>query len=111
MLGDNMKCEYCKVETKQMNLIRGKWTCIPCGTYNNKDLMKALKTSEPVSNINPTHYTDFAIPPNEYITANKLEWEVGNVIKYVTRYEKKNGLEDLVKAQKYIALLIERKYS
>jgi len=61
-------------------------------------------------NISPSHYTDFAIAPNVYITANDLEWEVGNVIKYVSRYEKKNGLEDLKKAIKYIELLIERKY-
>ena len=106
-----MKCEYCTLETRQVNLIGNKWTCASCGGHNYKGSIKPFKTSEPVSSINPTHYTDFAIPPNEYITANKLEWEVGNVIKYVTRYEKKNGLEDLVKAQKYIALLIERKYS
>ena len=63
-----------------------------------------------MNNINPTHYTDFKIPPNVYITENNLEWEVGNVIKYVTRYDKKNGKEDLLKAIKYIELLIERKY-
>jgi len=62
-------------------------------------------------NINPNHYTDMAIAPNEYITANGLEWEVGNVIKYVSRYEQENGKEDLLKAVKYIELLIERKYA
>jgi len=60
--------------------------------------------------INPTHYTDFSIPPNVYITENNLGWEVGNCIKYVTRYKKKNGKEDLQKAIKYIELLIEREY-
>ena len=63
-----------------------------------------------VDNINPTHYTSFIIAPNEYITANKLEWEVGNVIKYISRYKLKNGLEDLRKAQKYLELLIDREY-
>lgn len=61
-------------------------------------------------NISPNHYTKWAIAPNEYITANNLEWEVGNVIKYVTRYQDKNGKEDLLKAIKYIELLMERKY-
>jgi hypothetical protein len=51
-----------------------------------------------------------SIPPNVYITANDLCWEVGNVVKYISRYEGKNGLEDLLKAKKYIDLLIERKY-
>ena len=60
--------------------------------------------------INPSHYTSFAIAPNEYITANELEWEVGNTIKYVSRYHLKNGEEDLLKAIKYIELLIARKY-
>lgn len=60
--------------------------------------------------ISPNHYTKWKIAPNEYITANNLEWEVGNCIKYVTRYKDKNGKEDLLKAIKYIELLIERKY-
>ena len=31
----------------------------------------------------------------------------GNVIKYVTRYKDKNGIEDLEKAKEYIDRLIE----
>ena len=61
-------------------------------------------------NINPNHYTDMKIAPNVYITENNLGWEVANVVKYVSRYENKNGKEDLLKAKKYIDLLIERKY-
>lgn len=33
---------------------------------------------------------------------------VGNIIKYVLRYEKKNGIEDLEKAKNYIDKLIEK---
>jgi hypothetical protein len=62
------------------------------------------------NNIEPSHYTSMSIPPNVYITENNLCWEVANVIKYVSRFENKNGLEDLLKAKKYIDLLIERKY-
>lgn len=49
-----MKCEHCKREAEQLNLITDKWTCIACGTYNNKDLIdvtgknRPFKTSEPV---------------------------------------------------------------
>lgn len=32
----------------------------------------------------------------------------GNIIKYITRYEKKNKVEDLKKAIKYIEFIIER---
>ena len=53
------------------------------------------------------HYSKLAIQPVEYITANKLTYLQGNVIKYVTRYKDKNGLQDLEKAKHYIDMLIE----
>ena len=31
----------------------------------------------------------------------------GNIIKYITRYSNKNGIEDLEKAKHYIEILIE----
>ena len=55
------------------------------------------------------HYSKLAIQPAEYITKNKLTYLQGNVIKYVTRYKDKNGIEDLQKAKHYIDLLIELK--
>ena len=78
-----------------------------CSTDADSDLPAIVKCD----NISPSHYTKFKIPPNVYITENKLEWEVANVVKYVTRYKDKNGREDLLKAIKYIELLIERKYN
>jgi hypothetical protein len=62
------------------------------------------------NNIEPAHYTNMCITPIEYITSNNLEFEVGNIIKYISRFENKNGLEDLLKAKKYLDMLIERKY-
>lgn len=32
---------------------------------------------------------------------------IGNVLKYTIRYDRKNGIEDLQKAQTYIARLVE----
>ena len=61
-----------------------------------------------MDSINPDHYLKFAITPYEYIVRNNLNWEQGNVVKYVTRYKDKNGVEDLKKAVKYLELLIER---
>lgn len=34
-------------------------------------------------------------------------WFVGNITKYVERYKLKNGMQDLLKAQHYLAKLIE----
>ena len=55
----------------------------------------------------PAHYARYAIEPITFITANQLPFLVGNVIKYVMRYDAKNGLEDLRKARRYIDILIE----
>jgi hypothetical protein len=53
------------------------------------------------------HYSKLAIQPVEYITKNKLSYLAGNVVKYVTRYKDKNGLQDLQKAKHYVEMLIE----
>ena len=54
-----------------------------------------------------SHYKDLPIQPVEYIHANALGYFEGNVVKYVSRWRKKNGLADLEKAKHYIELLIE----
>ena len=41
---------------------------------------------------------------------NNLSFAVGNIIKYVCRYDKKNGLEDIQKARQYLDFL-EEKYN
>ena len=59
---------------------------------------------------NPDHYdkVGFAIQPIEYITKNELDFLEGNVIKYVSRYQHKGGINDLLKARTYIEFLITR---
>lgn len=54
----------------------------------------------------PDHY-DHEIQPVEYILRNRLGFCEGNVIKYITRWQLKNGREDLMKARHYIDILIE----
>lgn len=58
--------------------------------------------------INPAHYTELRIQPVDYIETNKLDFFEGNIVKYVSRYKRKNGLEDLKKAKYYIDKIIER---
>lgn len=53
------------------------------------------------------HYKKLAIQPVEYIHANGIGYFEGNVIKYVSRWREKNGVQDLEKAKHYIELLIE----
>ena len=54
-----------------------------------------------------TYYSDKAIQPIEYTEANNLTFHEGSVIKYITRWRQKGGVEDLRKARWYVDRLIE----
>jgi hypothetical protein len=53
------------------------------------------------------HYKRMAIQPVEYIHKNGIPYIEGCVIKYISRWRNKNGIEDLKKAKHFIDLLIE----
>lgn len=53
------------------------------------------------------HYKLKVIQPWDYISANGLGYLEGCVVKYVSRFREKGGLEDLQKARHYLAKLIE----
>jgi len=59
---------------------------------------------------NPRYYghDEAVIECIEYIESHAFDFLEGNVIKYVTRYEEKNGVEDLKKASWYLDRLIKR---
>ncbi|AHJ02910.1 hypothetical protein AX10_00055 [Listeria monocytogenes WSLC1001] len=57
----------------------------------------------------PSHYTSGGIEPIEFIQSHNMNFEKGNVIKYVTRAGKKEGqteVKDLKKARQYLDFLI-----
>ena len=61
---------------------------------------------------NQEHYTAQTVQPIEYmeITMTPEQFEgylLGNVIKYISRYRHKNGVEDLRKAKVYIGWLVD----
>ena len=60
-----------------------------------------------MNKINPPYYKK-GIQVTDFILSNDLGWCEGNIIKYVTRYKAKNGLEDLKKAKWYLEKLIEK---
>jgi predicted transcriptional regulator of viral defense system len=57
-----------------------------------------------VDNVNhPSHYKTGGIETIDFIEAKKLDYHLGNVVKYITRSDLKgNKLEDLQKAQWYL---------
>lgn len=62
---------------------------------------------EPPDQVGGNHYRIKTIQPWDYIAANNLCYFTGNVVKYVSRFRDKNGVEDLKKARHYLDKLIE----
>ena len=58
----------------------------------------------------PEHYTK-GHETSEYIISWGMDFLEGNVIKYVTRYKFKHGIDDLKKAEWYLKRLIEHEKS
>ena len=78
---------------------------------NKKGTLKPQRATEMATQrqIGGKHYKNFKIQPIEFITKNKLSFIQGNIIKYVCRFDKKNGNEDIDKAIHYCELLKEIK--
>jgi hypothetical protein len=53
------------------------------------------------------HYMKKAIQPWDFISSNDIGFLEGNVIKYVSRWKDKGGVQDLEKAKHYLEKLIE----
>ena len=68
--------------------------------------MSMKSMNKPTKQIGGTHY-ELPIQPIQFIEANNIPFHEANIIKYITRWRKKNGIEDLRKAQWYINRLIE----
>lgn len=72
------------------------------------DLVELPKGVSPLDvQIGGDHYKKAGIQPIEYILANNLGFVEGNVVKYVSRWKDKGGVEDLKKARHYLDMLIE----
>ena len=74
------------------------------------ELINTLKNQHPLYSQTPPHYQG-TIQPIDLINAQDLNFNLGNVVKYVCRAGKKQGeniLTDLEKAKDYINFEIER---
>ena len=77
------------------------------------DLQQRIKMQEELNQLresltHPTHYGDWVV--GEFIHQRNMNFFQGNVVKYVDRYKKKDGLKDLKKAIDYLNKLIELEY-
>ena len=54
-----------------------------------------------------SHYKKLSMQPIEFIVKAKLSFIQGNIVKYITRYKDKNGIEDIYKCIHYANLAID----
>jgi len=62
------------------------------------------------SQVGGNHYRNLKIQPAEYISANRLSFFEGNIIKYITRHKSKGGAEDIKKIIQYAEMILEFDY-
>lgn len=87
-------CDRCEADSKaKYSIITG---------IQNKKPPSAMDRQE-----GGKHYKSMAIQPVEYIFKNDIGFIEGSVIKYVTRWKSKGGVEDLKKARHFLDMLIE----
>jgi hypothetical protein len=86
--------------------VKGEWKTITISTSNESikaptQIEMFEPTPDPVDH--PAHYKVGGIETIDFIEAKKLNYNIGNVVKYLTRADYKgNKLEDLRKAQWYL---------
>ena len=55
----------------------------------------------------PDHYNKGKIEVWDFIADQDLNFFEGNIVKYITRWRTKNGLEDLLKVKEYVDKYLE----
>lgn len=76
-------------------------TRIQSGLCNPSETKESIKSPE-----SPNHYNnDWEI--GTFITNQGLDFYEGNVVKYICRWKKKNGIYDLYKGRDYLDQLIK----
>ena len=115
-IGDRFECNIENVKTtKTIDIIEIQGGVNPYvlagGSITNDKYLEEYYTlieEEPTSKqVGGKHYSKLKIDPYEYSMQNDLNPLQMNAIKYVTRYNFKNGIEDLEKAIHTINRLIE----
>ena len=75
---------------------------------NNKDLIKPILHNRATDKqVGGDHYKGFVIQPAEFCHVNEIPYLEATAIKYLCRWKKKGGVQDLDKAIHFIELLKE----
>jgi hypothetical protein len=113
---EEARCKFCGNHTVCRETPAGEPICPIC-EHNIKDIKSFNDELDRIDShfsgsplniqIGGDHYKDKAVQPVEYIEANNLTFLEGCVVKRITRWRSKNGIEDLIKAKHEIDLMIE----
>ena len=79
----------------------------------NNSSDEAIKNLASKKQIGGSHYKALKISPTEYVYANNLSWNLGNVVKYITRRKTdqvEDRVNDLLKAKHCIDLELQMVY-
>ena len=87
--------------------VHARLKAIEEGKARKAELQRVEKQIALETQIGGNHYNSMKIQPIEYTMANEMNPLQHTVIKYGSRYKKKNGVEDLKKAIHSLELLIQ----
>lgn len=89
----------------------------PDTTYAGRPVVEPTKSIIPVPRsptppkpdamtrmVGGTHYSKLVIQPTEFCMRNGLDFCIGSILKYLTRWRSKNGLEDIRKARHFVEI-------
>ena len=99
-----------KVERRKKmraDVVHEKKTTLPVDVVSTPEEEEAFNAIANAQQVGGTHYKDKAIQPWDYIASNNMGYLEGNVVKYVSRWKEKGGVQDLKKAMHYLTKLIE----
>lgn len=99
-------CAGCRQDTCHID-----GTCVACGRQITQITLDLGGTPSGDAVSHPAHYTSGDIETIDYIRSALgdafVDYCIGNVIKYVSRWRLKNGVEDLRKALQYLDWALE----
>ena len=87
--------------------VHARLKAIEEGKARKAELERVEKNIALESQVGGNHYSSMKIQPIEYTMKNQMNPLQHTVIKYVSRYQAKNGIEDLKKAIHSLELLIQ----
>ena len=96
------------VEVRGIQAVVEAALALPDAPKKEKKRKDTIIFPDPVNS--PDHYTSGGIETIDFIEAKELDYNLGNVVKYITRAGKKSAkkLEDLKKAQWYMNRAVEK---